>query len=127
LKNATRSDLAFERCNLFDAPLEQVRAHGGAGQIYFCRIVTASRIAGACNFVDYSELPPGTSIGIHQHQSSEEEYYLVLSGEGELHQDGHSFVVKAGDLVRNGPGGTHGLRNTGSEPLRLFVFELQVR
>ena len=40
---------------------------------------------------------------------------------------GETFPVRAGDLVRNRPGGTHALENPGPGELRLFVFELGVR
>lgn len=38
--------------------------------------------------------------------------------------DDAEFQVTAGDFVRNKPGGFHGLKNTGPETIRLFVFEL---
>jgi mannose-6-phosphate isomerase-like protein (cupin superfamily) len=41
-------------------------------------------------------------------------------------RNGNVFPVQAGDLIRNPPGGTHSLRNTGAGYLRIFVFELQV-
>jgi uncharacterized cupin superfamily protein len=116
----------FERCNLFELVLESGPAHGGEGDILFRRIATRAGLAGGCNFIDYAELPPNHTIGRHQHAGDEEEYYLVLSGSGEMWKDGESFPVKAGDLVRNRPGGAHGLRNVGGDVLRLFVYELSV-
>jgi len=41
-------------------------------------------------------------------------------------RQGETFAVRAGDLVRNPPGGEHGLENTGAAPLRLFVVELRI-
>ena len=58
--------------------------------------------------------------------SGQEELYLVLEGEGQMWRNGDSFAVRQGDLVRNPPGGEHGLHNTGEVPIRLFVFELRV-
>lgn len=117
---------AFDRCNLFELALRQGRAHSGDGVISFCRLAIQSQLAGCCNFLDYAEIPAGCSVGRHRHAQAEEEYYLVLSGEGEMWRDGEEFTVRAGELVRNPPGGAHGLRNTGKEPIRLFVFELPV-
>ncbi|MBL8839989.1 MAG: cupin domain-containing protein [Planctomycetes bacterium] len=116
----------FDRCNLGQLPLERVRAHGGDGTIAFCRVAAREQLSGALNFIDLAELPPGASIGRHQHADDEEEFYLVLSGSGRMERDGESFRVNAGDLIRNGPGGAHGLVNDGAEPLRLFVFEAKL-
>jgi mannose-6-phosphate isomerase-like protein (cupin superfamily) len=117
--------MGFVRCNLGDLMLSAVRAHGGDGEIGFARVAEAAAFAGSCNFIDYAELAPGVSIGKHRHASDEEELYLVLEGHGEMWRDGEVFTVRTGELVRNAPGGEHGLRNTGSGVLRLFVIELR--
>jgi mannose-6-phosphate isomerase-like protein (cupin superfamily) len=116
----------FDRVNLVDGiDLEQTVAHGGQGSIHFCRVADATALSGALNFIDLAVVPPGASIGVHQHGDDEEEFYLVLDGVGRMWRDGAEFAVRAGDLVRNQPGGVHGLVNTGTEDLRIFVFELK--
>jgi mannose-6-phosphate isomerase-like protein (cupin superfamily) len=115
-----------DRWNLEELALDDVVAHGGEGRIQFARIAESGAIAGGCNFIDHAVVPPGASIGRHRHAADEEEFYLVLEGEGRMWRNGESFTVEAGDLVRNPPGGEHGLVNTGAGPLRLFVFELRV-
>lgn len=117
--------MGFVRCNLDELAMTAVRAHGGDGEIQFARIGDAAAFAGNCNFVDYAILPPGSSIGRHRHATDEEELYLVLAGSGVLWRDGEQLAVRAGDLVRNRPGGEHGLRNDGPEVLKLFVIELK--
>lgn len=116
----------FDRCNLNELPLAPIVAHGGEGHIGFHRIAGEAATSGACHFIDLAEIPPGASIGRHAHGEHEEEFYLVLSGAGDMWRDGESFPVRAGDLVRNRPGGQHGLANSGSSPLRIFVFEVRV-
>jgi mannose-6-phosphate isomerase-like protein (cupin superfamily) len=116
----------FDRCNLDRLDLQAVRAHAGEGLIRFARVADRDVLVGGCNFIDLAELPPGTSIGPHTHAHSEEEFYLILAGTGRMSRNGEVFEVRAGDLIRNPPGGTHSLRNAGSEPLRIFVFELEV-
>ncbi|MGP3948508.1 cupin domain-containing protein [Streptomyces sp. 7N604] len=76
--------------------------------------------------MDYVEVEPGGSIGRHLHGPDEEEFYLVLDGHGWMYLDGIETAVRAGDLVRNRPGGEHGLTNVGDDTLRLFVFEVEV-
>jgi mannose-6-phosphate isomerase-like protein (cupin superfamily) len=117
----------FDRSNLDRVELAPTRAHGGEGLIKFARIVDRAALAGECNFIDLAELPAGTSVGTHTHASNEEEFYLILSGTGEMTRNGEVFQVHPGDLIRNPPGGTHSLRNTGAQPLKIFVFELAVR
>jgi mannose-6-phosphate isomerase-like protein (cupin superfamily) len=117
--------MVFTRCNLSEVALVRVCAHGGDGEIEFARIAGADAFAGGCNFVDLAVVPPGASIGRHRHADDEEELYLVLDGAGTLWRDGEELKVRAGDLIRNRPGGEHGLRNTGTAPLRLFVIELR--
>lgn len=117
---------AKELCNIFSLSLHPEVAHEGEGMVDAVRIFRRGDLAGSCDFVDYVELPPGTSIGDHRHRDDEEEFYLVLSGSGILRLEEETSVVKAGDLARNRPGGLHGLRNTGTEVLRLFVFQVPV-
>jgi mannose-6-phosphate isomerase-like protein (cupin superfamily) len=117
----------FDRLNLHDLELVPVCAHSGSGLVSFARVAGSRDLSGACNFIDYVSLPPGTSIGEHRHRHDEEEFYLVLEGTGEMQRGGEVFRVRAGDLIRNAPGGCHGLVNDGQEDLRVFVFELTTR
>ena len=114
----------FSRCNLFALPQESVQAHGGEGLIQFARLATSKTLSGACHFIDFTTMPVGTTIGEHTHAADEEEFYLILSGQGRMRCDGEEFDVGPGDFIRNHPGGTHGLTNTGLVPLQLFVFEV---
>jgi mannose-6-phosphate isomerase-like protein (cupin superfamily) len=110
---------------LRSAALTSAVAHGGTGTVDAVRLATGDDLESCTHFLDYVEVPAGASIGRHKHAECEEEYYLVLRGEGLMHLDGHDFEVRGGDLIRNRPGGTHGLVNTGSGTLALFVFEIE--
>ncbi len=121
-----QGDEGEDRLNVHRAALEPTVAHDGEGRIGVARVAVAGDLAAPCNFIDVAELPPGTSIGRHRHASDEEELYLVLEGSGTMWRDGEEFRVGPGDLVRNRPGGAHGLVNDGDGPLRLFVIELAV-
>ena len=76
--------------------------------------------------MDFATLPPGSTIGLHTHSYADEEYYLVLAGEGTMVVEHRMFPVKAGDLIRNPPGGSHALSNNGNDDLQLFVFDLRI-
>jgi mannose-6-phosphate isomerase-like protein (cupin superfamily) len=108
---------------LSEVELEEVRAHGGAGLVRFRRVLPANAFEGPWNFVDYAVLPPGASIGRHTH-GDDEELYVVLEGQGTMHLEGREFPVRAGHVVVNPRGGTHGLVNDSGEPLRLLVIEV---
>src|SRR5271154_5729115 len=94
----------FDRCNIYDVPQSAVQAHNGGGYLNFARLATRATLSGACNFIDFTCMPPGSSIGLHTHPMTEEEFYLILEGEGTMHRDGVTFLVGRGDLVRNRPG-----------------------
>lgn len=111
--------------NLNDLALEEVTAHGGVGKIRFKRVFAEEAFKGPWNFVDYAVLPPGASIGAHTHGENEE-LYLVLEGRGVMHLDGEEIPVRPGSVVLNRAGGTHGLRNEGEDPLRIFVVEVRI-
>jgi mannose-6-phosphate isomerase-like protein (cupin superfamily) len=120
------TDDKFDRCNIYEVQQSATRAHNGEGFLSFARVATKTVLSGACNFIDFTSMPPGSSIGLHTHGMDEEEFYLMLEGEGRMYRDGVSFPVRPGDLIRNRPGGTHSLENTGSTHLKLFVFEVAV-
>ena len=124
--SVVQTDSRFQKCNIFEAELHRVRAHNGRGRIRFKRLLTGEQIDGACNFMDFSVIPPGSTIAEHRHTLDEEEYYLILEGSGCMSRDGETFQVQPGDLIRNRPGGTHSLVNDSEDDIILFVFELRV-
>jgi len=111
---------SFDWCSF-----DRVFAHGGKRKISFARALKRAR--GPIRFIDLSVLGPGADIGIHTHQSDNEELYVVLSGVGRMSLDGREFEVGPGHVVLNHPGGTHALRNTGEGELRIVVLEIETR
>ena len=61
-------------------------------------------------------LPPGASIGEHSHES-ETEYYLIISGNGLVNDNGKEIEVKTGDAIITGGGASHSIANIGNVPL----------
>lgn len=62
------------------------------------------------------ELDQGASIGYHQHADNEEVYF-ILGGQGVYTEEGETLNVSCGDVLLCRMGRSHGIRNTGSEPL----------
>jgi mannose-6-phosphate isomerase-like protein (cupin superfamily) len=105
--------------------LEPEVAHGGSATIHAHRAL--QRADGInCNFIDFVAIPPAADIGRHTHSLDNEEIYIVISGHGLMHLDGHEFPVGPGHVIINRPGGTHSLTNTGNMDLRLVVIEVPV-
>ena len=74
-------------------------------------------------FIHDDILPPGVTVGVHEH-TGDEEYYYILSGEGVMILDGERIPVRPGDITAVYPGGSHGLENTGEGDLRMIVISV---
>ena len=61
-------------------------------------------------------LQPGCSIGSHSH-GAETEYFIILSGNGTVNDNGTEVPVQTGDAIITGNGASHGISNTGAVPL----------
>lgn len=66
------------------------------------------------------KIAPGAEIGVHTHDASLDSIY-VLSGEGEAYINGGWKGFSTGDHILVPARVKHGIRNTGSAPLELFV------
>ena len=64
-------------------------------------------------------LHPGSAIGYHEQHK--DEIYYVISGSGELTMNGKKSEVGAGTAILTRPGNSHGLRQTGTEDLVIFI------
>lgn len=70
--------------------------------------------------ISWLTLQPGDSIGYHKHTANEDTY-IIISGRGTFKdKDGKDVPVKAGDVTIVRKNESHGLANTGTEPL-VFV------
>ncbi|MDR1622921.1 MAG: cupin domain-containing protein [Synergistaceae bacterium] len=66
-------------------------------------------------------LEPGSGLGYHQHPDNEE-LYVIISGHGTFIDNGNvEKPVGPGDMTLTLRGESHGLTNTGSEPLRFLA------
>ena len=67
-------------------------------------------------------IKPGMQIH-PPHQHAEEEYVIITEGTGVWSMNGKERPARAGDMQYAAPWDMHGLRNTGSTPLRFFVWK----
>lgn len=57
------------------------------------------------------------------HRHAEEEYVLVTEGQGVWNLNGRETAAVAGDMQYAAPWDLHGLKNTGTTPLRFVVWK----
>jgi mannose-6-phosphate isomerase-like protein (cupin superfamily) len=91
------------------------KMRGGEGAVHFTYLADCEKEKNIRMLAE-ATLLPGASIGYHQHDN-ETEYYLILSGTGEVNDNGTVKPVKAGDAVITGNGASHSIKNTGNIPL----------
>ena len=66
------------------------------------------------------EIAPGSETPIHTHEEQADSIFVV-HGRGETYVNGSWQPIEPGDYLFVPAQGKHGTRNTGPEPLRLFV------
>ena len=67
-------------------------------------------------------IKPGREIH-PPHQHAEEEYLMVVEGEGMWSLNGRETPARKGDMQYAAPWDLHGIRNTGTTPLRFVVWK----
>ena len=99
--------------------LDKTGAGGGKGVLYGQFSFTRDKAlkTHAIKEIGWMTLQPGDSVGYHKHITNEDAY-IIVSGVGTFKDtDGKEYPVKAGDITLVRAGETHGLTNTGKEPL----------
>lgn len=99
--------------------------HGGVGTLEFRRLMVAEEFSSAIEFVDYTLIPPGSTIGLHQH-SGNEELYLIVSGVAvvTVEQEKRQLTRGSIGIVRSGQ--SHELKNDGESPVAMFVVQVSL-
>lgn len=109
--------------NYLQSPLEDLpNCHDGVGVLKNITLFSKEDFQSPLRFLNYTILPPGTTIGVHPH-GNDEEIYIILEGNGQMTLDGDSFPVQAGSVILNRPFGEHGLDNTSDTVMKILVFE----
>ena len=93
---------------------------GGSGEITITHYFTKDDFTASARLCAKMTVPPGASVGSHQHLT-EDEVYIILSGEGELDDGNTTTQITAGDAILTGKGESHAVKNTGTEPLEIIA------
>jgi mannose-6-phosphate isomerase-like protein (cupin superfamily) len=99
--------------------VERKDVAGGHGSVFTEYAFTRDKALKdqAIKEVSWLRIMPGDSIGYHQHVTNEDTY-VIVSGEGVFKdKDGKDKPVKAGDVTIVRKGESHGIANSGKEPL----------
>ena len=67
-------------------------------------------------------IKPGMEIH-PPHVHAEEEYLMVLAGQGTWHLNGKTFSARKGDILYASPWDIHGIKNTGETALEFVVWK----
>ena len=90
---------------------EKTKERGGEGTLIMRDLVPPELLPSA-RLMAQIELPPGASIGYHEHVG-ETEYYIILSGTATVNDNGTEKQVRKGDVLITGNGGGHSITATG--------------
>ena len=77
------------------------------------------------HYVHKTTLPPGATVGEHPHEGNEQ-FYLIVEGEGEVYLCGNTYPVKPWSIAMIKSGGSHGIKNTGDKPLVYICCEISL-
>lgn len=91
---------------------------GGTGSVTVRHLFAPEEFGAKVRLAAKLVLPPGASIGTHQH-NGEDEIYLVLKGTGSLDDGKTRTAVAAGDAILTGRGESHAIANTGTTDLEI--------
>ena len=93
---------------------------GGDGTVTIRHYFTRDELQANARLCARLTLPPGASIGEHEH-AAEDEVYLIVKGVGMLDDGQTESRVEAGDAVLTGNGASHAIRNVGDTDLEIIA------
>lgn len=80
--------------------------HEGDGPVSWKRLATGGNLDLSIQGWDYATLPPGSTIGEHDHESAGE-IWLILGGEGDVTVDGEIHRMVGGHVLYTPTGRSH--------------------
>lgn len=97
--------------------------HAGAGNMAFAGLLPRGAITPHFNFLHRGEIPAGSGIGHHFHNTAEE-MFVILGGEAQFTVDGRTSVVKGPAAVICKQGHSHAIYNHSKEPLQWMNWQV---
>jgi mannose-6-phosphate isomerase-like protein (cupin superfamily) len=97
--------------------------HGGAGNMAFAGLLNRGAIGPHFNFLHRGEIPVGSGIGHHFHNTAEE-MFVILNGEAQFTVNGRTALLQGPVAVICRAGDSHAILNTGSETVQWMNFQV---
>lgn len=107
------------------APVTRCNEHAGSGEIVFRRLLSRAAFSAPIDFVDYTVIPPGSTIGRHSHVGNEEMYFVV-GGSPLVRVGGEAMRLAPGSLSVVRDGEWHELVNDTEDDVTILVVQVQV-
>ena len=105
---------------------EHRNEHGGSGSIFFQRILDSVDFQSPIDFIDYTHVLPGSSIGRHEHHGNEE-IYFIAAGTPLMRVNGEEARLRRGSLAVVRDGEWHELVNDTAWNVEILVFQVGLR
>ena len=100
--------------------IKKEHVFGGEGYITNVIIEPSEVMYGKNRLFQHSTLTKGSEVAYHEHHGDGEVYY-ILTGEGEVNDNGTVTTVKPGDACWTGDGEGHSLKCISDEPLEFIA------
>jgi mannose-6-phosphate isomerase-like protein (cupin superfamily) len=97
--------------------------HAGAGNMAFTGLLARGSVTPHFNFLHRGEIPAGSGIGHHFHNTAEE-MFVILGGEAQFTVDGRTSVVKGPAAVFCKLGHSHAIYNHSTQPLQWMNWQV---
>ena len=107
------------------SPVALRHDHGGVGEIHFRRLWTEQDFQAPIDFVDFTVIPPQSTIGRHAHRGNEEAYF-VASGSPLVRIDDDVRRLSRGDIAVVRSGQSHELINDTPNDVEILVIQVRV-
>lgn len=93
---------------------------GGTGTVTINHYLKPEELTARTRLCAEMIVPPGASVGLHQHDN-EDEIYIVTAGSGIISESDSEQRVETGDAILTGNGAAHAVRNDGDVDLRIIA------
>lgn len=109
-----------------DSAIERRDEHGGRGPIQFQRILNSLEFRSPVDFIDYTHVPSGSSIGRHEHHGNEE-IYFVTAGTPLMRVNGEEARLRRGSFAVVRDGEWHELVNDTAWNVEIMVIQVGLK
>ena len=106
-------------------PTTRSGEHAGIGEIHFRRLWSAEDFATPIDFLDFTIIPPQSTIGWHPHKGNEEAYFIV-AGAPLVRVEQNLRRLAKGDVSVVRSGQSHELINDTEENVEILVFQVRI-